>query len=323
MTARLPISVVIPTHNRAPYLEPSLASLESQALAPDAFEVIVVDDGSTDGTRALCQGWRGRASLRYVRQSHAGSAAAKNLGLFVSSGEVVVFFDDDDVASESFLEEHLKAHAAFPDQHISILSFTDWHPDLTVTPVMDYLVNVGQFLFSYVSLTDRQQLGWQHFWTGRISCKRRFLTHFGVFSPRMKRVEDIELGYRLARHGHEIRYWRGAESFMLRPISFHDFCRRAESDGSALSEMKRIHPAPEMVEYCHEDAERRWAEVAGELDGIVAAVEALEKVVGPTPTASSRRVLEALHGLYRQAFLGFAVKGVAAGDAAFSAARRG
>jgi glycosyltransferase involved in cell wall biosynthesis len=323
MTARLPISVVIPTHNRAALLEPSLASLESQTLPPDAFEVIVIDDGSTDGTGALCRGWRGEAPLRYVRQSHAGSAAAKNLGLFMSSGEIVVFFDDDDAASEGFLEEHLRAHAAFPDQHVSILSFTDWHPDLTVTPVMDFLVNVGQFLFSYVSLRDRQQLGWQHFWTGRISCKRRFLTHFGIFSPRMQRVEDIELGYRLARHGHEIRYWRGAESFMLRPITFHDFCRRAESDGRALSEMKRIHPAPEMVAYCHGDAESRWAEVAGELDGIVAAVEALEKGLGPTPPALSRPVLEALHGLYRQAFVGFAVKGVAAGDAAAAGAEVG
>ncbi len=316
MTGRTAISVVIPTRNRASYLEPSLASLESQTLSPDAFEIIVVDDGSTDATGALCRGRRGKAPLRYVRQSHAGSAAAKNLGLFLSGGEIVVFFDDDDVASATFLEEHLKAHAAFPDPHLSVLSFTDWHPDLTVTPVMDYLVNVGQFLFSYVSLRDRQQLGWQHFWTGRISCKRRFLTHFGVFSPRMKRVEDIELGYRLSRHGHEIRYWRGAESFMLRPITFADFCRRAEGDGVALSEMKRIHPAPEMVEYCHGDAAARWAEISGELVGIVAAVEALEKLVGPTPPAAARPVLEALHGLYRQAFLGFAVKGVAAGDAA-------
>ena len=139
----------------------------------------------------------------------------------------------------------------------------------------------------------------------------------------MKRVEDIELGFRLAHHGHEIRYWRAAKSFMLRPITFADFCGRAENDGRALAEMKRIHPAPEMVEYCHGDATRRWAEVAGELDVIVAAVAALEQVVGPTPSADARPVLEALHGLYRQAFLGFAVKGVAAGDAAAAGTKGG
>lgn len=317
MTASEPkISVVIPTFNRAVYLESALASLGRQTLARDAFEVIVVDDGSTDGTEALCRSRDRDFSLRYYRQSHAGSAAAKNLGLFLSDAEIVLFFDDDDAASERFLEEHLKAHAAYPDERLSILSFTTWDPSLTITPVMDYLVNVGQFLFSYVSLRSRQELGWRHFWTGRISCKRRFLTHFGIFSQRMKRVEDIELGYRLERHGHEIRYWSGARSYMLRPLTFHDFCGRAELDGRALAKMKRLHPTPEIVEYCGGDAEGRWREVAGKLDQIVAAVAALEEVIGATPSVHDQALLEALHALYRRAFLGFAAKGVVEGGAA-------
>jgi len=314
MTASPKISVVIPTYNRVDYLESALVSLERQTLVPDAFEVIVVDDGSSDGTESLCREWDGDISLGYHRQSHAGSAAAKNLGLFLSAGEVVLFFDDDDAASESFLEEHLKGHAAYPDARVSVLSFTTWHANLDITPVMDYLVNIGQFLFSYVSLHDRQRLGWQHFWTGRISCKRRFLTHYGIFSQRMSRVEDIELGFRLAQHGHEIRYWRDARSYMLRPITFHDFCRRAEKDGRALAEMKRIHPASEIQEYCHSDAASRFAAVAGELDGIVKAVDALERVVGATPSSEDQVIREALYALYRRAFLGFAWKGVAEGE---------
>jgi glycosyltransferase involved in cell wall biosynthesis len=321
MSAGPRISVVIPTRDRAGLLASALASLERQTLAPGAYEVIVVDDESVDGTEALCRGWGGGISLRYYRQSHAGSAVAKNLGLFLSNAEVVLFFDDDDVACESFLEEHLKAHAAYPDARVSILSFTTWHPGLTVTPVMDYLVNIGQFLFSYASLSDRQLLGWQHFWTGRISCKRSFLAHFGIFSRRMRRVEDIELGYRLARHGHQIRYWSDARSFMLRPITFHDFCRRAENDGRALAELKAIHPAPEVVEYCLGDARERWQAVAGELDRIVAAVDALEGVIGPQPSPADRALLETLHPLYRRAFLGFAVKGVAEAEADAEAQR--
>lgn len=309
------ISVVIPTLNRAVYLESALASLERQTLAKHAFEVLVVDDGSSDDTEQLCRSWNGDIGLRYYRQSHAGSAAAKNLGLFLSGAEIVVFFDDDDAASERFLEEHLKAHAAYSDPRVSILSFTTWDPSLIITPVMDYLVNVGQFLFSYVSLRDRQQLGWQHFWTGRISCKRRFLTHFGIFSQRMKRLEDVELGYRLGRHGHEIRYWSDARSYMLRPITFHEFCRRAEHDGRALAELRRLHPTPEIIEYSHGDAASRWREVAGQLDLIVAAVDALERVIHVTPSADCRPVVEALHSLYQRAFLGYAVKGVAEGAA--------
>lgn len=319
MTTSPKISVVIPTYNRAEYLESALTSLEFQTVAAEDFEVIVVDDGSSDDTEALCRAWDGEIVLRHCRQSHAGSAAAKNLGLFLSNAELVLFFDDDDAASESFLEEHLAAHAAYPDQRVSILSFTTWHSDLTVTPVMDYLVNIGQFLFSYVSLHDRQLLGWQHYWTGRISCKRRFLTHFGIFSQRMKRVEDIELGYRLAQHGHEIRYWSEARSYMLRPITFGDFCRRAENDGRALAEMKRIHPTPEIEEYCHGDAAGRWRAAAAEHDHVVAAVDALERLVGAAQTTMDPTLMPALHALYRRAFLGFAVKGVTAGDASVEA----
>lgn len=88
------VTVVVPTYNRAEFLGQALDSLLGQTLPPT--QVIVVDDGSTDGTDAVVQAYAGR--VEYVRQPNGGKAAAVNAGLARARGEYVWVFDDDDVA---------------------------------------------------------------------------------------------------------------------------------------------------------------------------------------------------------------------------------
>ncbi len=88
------VSVVIPTFNRAQYLGESIDSVLAQEGPP--FEVIVVDDGSTDDTPALLE--RYRDVVRVIRQSNAGIAAARNAGLTVARGRFIAFHDSDDLA---------------------------------------------------------------------------------------------------------------------------------------------------------------------------------------------------------------------------------
>jgi len=307
------ISVVIPTYNRADLLALALESLERQTLPREAYEVIVVDDGSDDGSTAeLCSARAERLPLRYYRQANAGSAVAKNTGLFLSRAPIVLFFDDDDAADEAMLEEHLEAHEKFPRDGVAILGFTDWHPDLELTPVMDYLVNVGQFLFSYTALDKEESLGFSFFWTGRISLKRDFTTHYGIFSQKMHRVEDVELGYRLMGHGLEIRYWPDAKSQMMRPITFEQFCARQKGDGRSLWTFSQLHPHPVVEEYCLvEGVEERWRRLEAELEPMKRAALALEKLIGTSPGEDDRELLEALHELYHRAFVASKLKGVA------------
>ncbi len=93
------VSIVIPTRNRARYLEVALASLASQDFdAP--YEVLVVDDGSTDGTRPVAE----RAGTRYIRQpAPIGLNAARNAGARVSAAPVIAFLDDDVFAPRGWL----------------------------------------------------------------------------------------------------------------------------------------------------------------------------------------------------------------------------
>ena len=106
------VSVVIPTYNRRPILHKCLLALENQKLPAfiNNFEIVVVDDGSTDGTREWLQNEsRLFPHVVLVQQEHSGPAKGRNLGVENSKGEVIVFIDSDLVVTETFLESHISS----------------------------------------------------------------------------------------------------------------------------------------------------------------------------------------------------------------------
>lgn len=110
------ISFVVPTHNRADLLQETLGSLLRQTYSP--IEIVVVDDGSTDGTQQIVQTIAadlpdGR-ELAYHRQDPAGGPVARNTGAKLTKGEYIVFMDDDDVVPDRFIEVRLNAITANP-----------------------------------------------------------------------------------------------------------------------------------------------------------------------------------------------------------------
>jgi glycosyltransferase involved in cell wall biosynthesis len=108
------VSVVIPAFNAARYLGEALDSVFGQTLTD--LELVVVDDGSTDETPQVVQGYGSR--VRYVRQPNAGVASARNRGVAESSGRYVAFLDADDVWLPGKLERQLEALAARPSARV-------------------------------------------------------------------------------------------------------------------------------------------------------------------------------------------------------------
>ncbi|HEX7090796.1 MAG TPA: glycosyltransferase family A protein [Longimicrobiales bacterium] len=104
------VSVIIPTYNRAAYLEAAVRSVLAQTHRP--AEVIIVDDGSVDDTAAICMSLP--EPVRYVRQENAGVSAARNRGLREAKGEYVALLDSDDVWHATKLETQLAALQKFP-----------------------------------------------------------------------------------------------------------------------------------------------------------------------------------------------------------------
>ena len=103
------VSVVIPTHNRLEVLAEVLQALEFQYAAP-AFEVVVVDDGSTDCTGDWLRSRTFQMPLRAIVQENHGPAAARNTGIAAASGRWLAFLGDDTVPSPGWLAAHRTAH---------------------------------------------------------------------------------------------------------------------------------------------------------------------------------------------------------------------
>ena len=117
-------SVLVCTYNRAELLRLALESLCAQTVGCDSFEVVVVDDGSTDGTATVVERFDGRLQIRYSFQENSGLAAARNHALFLAQGPIVLMHDDDDVAGPHLVEEHLRTHGQYPETHYAVLGYT-------------------------------------------------------------------------------------------------------------------------------------------------------------------------------------------------------
>jgi len=106
---KVEISVVICTHNRAGYLTKALQSLSAQSLNPDSYEVIVVDNGSTDNTREVYENIIGKTNWIYVHDPVIGLSHARNTGWGDAKGKFIAFMDDDAIADPNWLERYLAA----------------------------------------------------------------------------------------------------------------------------------------------------------------------------------------------------------------------
>jgi glycosyltransferase involved in cell wall biosynthesis len=106
------VSVVVPTFNRSAHIERALRSVISQTRPPE--EIIVVDDGSTDGTPSLLR--RDYPEVRLIEQDHRGVSAARNRGIRASKGSLVAFLDSDDEWLPNKLEKQIAAMARVPDR---------------------------------------------------------------------------------------------------------------------------------------------------------------------------------------------------------------
>ncbi|HLZ06958.1 MAG TPA: glycosyltransferase [Chloroflexota bacterium] len=134
------LSVIIPTYNKADYLDLTLASYEHQTFAD--YELVVVDDGSTDDTKAVVERHARNLNIVYQYQANSGRSMARNTAIGRASGRVLVFSDDDRMVAPDFLAEHARSNEDDGVQVLGaqqgILSF--WRPDLPISAT--YLSNL-------------------------------------------------------------------------------------------------------------------------------------------------------------------------------------
>jgi GT2 family glycosyltransferase len=193
------ISVVIPTFNRLPRLQRVLAALAEQTVPEDAFEVVVVSDGSTDGTDAYLTSGATPVTVRAISQPNQGPAAARNAGVDAAVAELVLFLDDDVVPTPALVERHLAAHRRHGGD-VVVLGPMLTPADHDMSPWVAYeqamLYKQYDAMCAGVWAPTARQ-----FYTGNASLARHHVLEAGGFDTDFVRAEDVELGYRLAARG--------------------------------------------------------------------------------------------------------------------------
>lgn len=121
MTERPRISVVIPTRNQPDYLRTCLEGFAAQTAPHGAFEVIVVDDGSTQPLDTLAASFEGTIDLRIERRPPDGVAAARNVGITLARGDSLILFDDDQCPASDMVAHCLALHEASPEEEDFLL----------------------------------------------------------------------------------------------------------------------------------------------------------------------------------------------------------
>jgi GT2 family glycosyltransferase len=205
-------------------LERGLAALECEH--PD--EVVVVDDGSQDSTPDVLAAnpW-----VKRIRLGGQGRSAAKNAGMEAASGEVLLFMDDDVIATPALVARHARHHAQHPEEHEALLGHVTWAPELDITRHMRWLERGGP-LFAYDEIEDPQDVPFRMLYTANVSLKRAFLEPFDTQLPI---YEDTELAYRLSKRGLRLRYDPDALGHHLRVETPERTERRMEEVGRAAA----------------------------------------------------------------------------------------
>jgi glycosyltransferase involved in cell wall biosynthesis len=230
------ISVIIPTRNRLPTLQRTIAGyLEGRASV--AWELVVVDDGSDDDSWGFLRGaMTAEPRLRAWRQEHAGPARARNLAISQARGRYLLLAGDDVRPAAPLVEGHAAAHESGRSARF-VLGRTEWDPDRPITPVMRHVTGFGGQQFRYEYLHGGQRLGFKYFYGSNISFRRAELAPLGEspLDPAFEGAafEDADVGYRLMGHRAEIEYHPELVAYHDHPYTVAAFAHRQYRVGLA------------------------------------------------------------------------------------------
>jgi glycosyltransferase involved in cell wall biosynthesis len=183
------VTVVIPTFNGGQLVTEAIDSVLAQTLAP--MEIIVVDDGSTDGTRERLIPYAGR--VRYLSQENQGVSAARNRGIQEAQGELIAFLDADDVWHPRKIELQMSALTNNPNLGLLGTQVFDW-PAPQLPPIHDVSSP------SVIRVSWSQLMVKNHFTTSSVLIRRKLWEKTGGFDVGLRSSEDRDLWLRIAEH---------------------------------------------------------------------------------------------------------------------------
>lgn len=231
-----------------------MVSLECQTCPLNEYEVIIIDNGSTDGTASFLEGYKPTFNFKYIYMENKGRAAARNKGLEYAQNELIIFTDDDLILSPNFICEHLKmqkTNNGVVHGKIINLSFLKFFEDPTNGTLYSYLkggkaikegmkskciseddiikrfeevimpnnkVTAVEKMIQKVLSENFHEMSWIGFTGGNVSISKKILEHTGGFDESFGLnwgCEDLELGYRICQKGCIFSYCENAINYHI------------------------------------------------------------------------------------------------------------
>jgi glycosyltransferase involved in cell wall biosynthesis len=193
------LSVVLATHNRRPMLKRCIEALGRQTQDSSSFEVVVGDDGSSDGTVEMLRDLGTDFALTILDLGKVGRAAARNAAIEAARGRICLVIDDDVVAEPELVAAHLEAHRG--ERIVGIGRLTQAPPDRPDW----YSAQFAQTWNEHFDRLEGRAVDWTACYAGNLSAPREALLEVGGFVERAA-GDDLEIGFKLSRAGCAIRY---------------------------------------------------------------------------------------------------------------------
>ena len=199
------VSVIMPSYNTARYIQEAIESVLAQDYPHK--ELIIIDDGSTDGTPELVRGYGDRVTL--ITQQNQGSAVARNAGLQAAQGEYIAFLDSDDVWLPGKLGDQVQHLERHPEIGMVFARWQIWKPDGNghFPPLQDYAPALEPAPPTPLGIVPERS-GWLYnrllfsslLHTITVMARRSLIDAVGPFDTELKRGQDYDYWLRASRH---------------------------------------------------------------------------------------------------------------------------
>lgn len=233
------ISVVIPTYNRADAIKLTLQHCSQQTIPPEQFEVVVVDDGSTDGTEQVVTSPSWPFHLSYLKQANKGAAATRNLGVAHARSNLILFLDADVIPEPQLLAVHLQSHSE-TTRHLVVGRIKPW-PE-TVRPWHVQVVDPESAGMDYGerarTIPFYMALG------GNFSMTREAFVEIGGYDESFPAAgcEETEFAYRAELRGYRLLYEPRAVGYHNHSRSLQQRCLQQAAHMRSMALLIVKHP---------------------------------------------------------------------------------
>lgn len=229
------ISVIVPTYNYAHFIGDCLDSIFAQTYKD--FEVIVIDDGSTDDTARVLEKYKGE--IRYIYQENKGLPAARNTGIQAAQGEYLAFLDSDDLWLPEKLDEQIRFLRNDTDMGIIFSDASAFNEKGMIRKSILKEENICTgFCFQRLFMGNYLVMP-------TVMIRKRCLVESGLFDESLTAVEDYDLWLRIS-----LFYKIGFVDKVLAMYRVHpsnmsgDFCRLMDNEIKVIQKIVRLHPGP-------------------------------------------------------------------------------